>query len=104
MIEPTYTYVKGQGWILETFESVEATMRDGTRVRLEARNPTHGECFLRSMSWLGADGKPEMHNFKDCLVRYYSDLDELRLIRTFNTDTEYILNTPEYALVTVVVL
>ena len=103
-MEPTYVYVKGKGWIPEIIPSIEAVMKDGTRVRIESRNPNYGEYFLRSMSWLGGDGMPVLADFKYCIEKYYQDFEELVSSRTFDADKEYILSTPEYALVTVVLL
>jgi hypothetical protein len=44
MIEPIYIYVKGQGWVAHA-PFMEVTYKDGTRARLEAREPQVGEHY-----------------------------------------------------------
>lgn len=41
VMEPTYEYVPGSGWIPQ--QIIEITMACGTRVRLEFRKPNPGE-------------------------------------------------------------
>lgn len=43
MDEPTYQYVKGQGWVLTT--GTVAVMRCGKRIRVECRPPNPGEHY-----------------------------------------------------------
>lgn len=43
--EPTYEYVKGQGWVIQPNDNHIITMQCGTRVRLESRPPKSGESY-----------------------------------------------------------
>lgn len=43
MTEPIYTFKKGEGWVIQLFESFETYMSCGTHVRLERRTPNPGE-------------------------------------------------------------
>lgn len=57
--EPTYSYVKGEGWVI-TPERLYTTYCKST-VRLEQRRPLHGERWFRirtNGSWF-VDGKPD---------------------------------------------
>lgn len=47
--EPNYTYVKGQGWVVQPDEPAETMIvygRNGKPVRLEMRWPKDGEMFI----------------------------------------------------------
>ncbi len=42
--EPIYSYVKGQGWVINPLEVF--TLSCGTKIVLEERWPEPGECFV----------------------------------------------------------
>lgn len=82
MTEPLYTYVRGQGWVINPPET--CTMRCGTVVRLEYRMPEYGEPWLRSAGWLKAVGidrvqqyEPIYGRFKDCLIGDWHSYEQL---------------------------
>lgn len=57
-MEPTYEYVRGQGWVPSVGQIV--TMECGTKVRLEIRDPRPGERKQQNRMpchWV-TDGKP----------------------------------------------
>jgi hypothetical protein len=64
--EPEYTYIKGQGWVIEPPTIV--TTRDGFKVKLEFRKPVNGELFFC--------GYPKEYNYnniehvKRCTMRF----------------------------------
>ena len=41
--EPQYTYIRGQGWQILNFKTLEITDNVGVRWRLEERAPNYGE-------------------------------------------------------------
>lgn len=45
-MEPIYTFKKGEGWVIQRFETFEAVMECGTRVRIERRKPNPGELCI----------------------------------------------------------
>ena len=42
-MEPIYTFIRDQGWVIQTCESFETTMLCGTKVHVERRVPKDGE-------------------------------------------------------------
>lgn len=58
MTEPTYEFVKGQGWVIQTFDRHIAMFEDGKRVSIEAREPNPGEAFVAgwSSTWCSSPG------------------------------------------------
>lgn len=70
MTEPTYEYVKGQGWIALTYDFVVVNMRNGKIYRFENRKPVKGELYatvysgnkMFSVNGLGLE--PDIHKFK----------------------------------------
>lgn len=68
MSDPIYKYVKGEGWVASTYKtSLECTLGDGTRVRLEYRKPEIGERYGwchpyngRSTNWVNPDNTPNL--------------------------------------------
>lgn len=80
MTEPTYHFVKGQGWVIgPDFETAEFTLRDGRRARLEARPPQPGERYTAAWGrmWLRAPGVlKSLSDFVHADLQHYSVANE----------------------------
>jgi hypothetical protein len=84
MSEPEYTYVRGQGWIIDCTPAI-IEMECGTRVRIEKRPPTTGEYFVADYH-LNARDKTIEQYLKDT---YYDNLFERRFSPNHPTTTYY---------------
>jgi hypothetical protein len=67
--EPTYVYIKGEGWLVETAPVV--TMGCGTKVRLELRNPKEGEHYMCCNKKLNPE--PLRVFLERCTFQHYKD-------------------------------
>lgn len=71
MTEPTYEFIRGQGWVVAPPDCI-ATRSCGTRVKIEFRPPRRGERYVSadfSFTNLVQDGKPVIENWIISLKR-----------------------------------
>ena len=61
-MEPTYEYIKGQGWVLANHPSGVISLACGTVVRITMRKPLPGEYYdaswFTSGYWVSASERP----------------------------------------------
>lgn len=86
MTEPTYQYIKGLGWQpFPSFESIEVTLKNGNRWRLEARTPEIGDrciwAWSGSRTWV-VKGKANLHEFKQWFEKSDIAFGETRIVDT----------------------
>ena len=64
-MEPTYEYIKGQGWVLNNKQSKVLTFKDGVKALVENRKPNRGEKYtyvtIYDKEWVLLEGEYQMN-------------------------------------------